>query len=174
MYLMNTIKRYNQQLEIIKNNPIYKLQNYLLEQVKEKHIVNIIFDNLTDLYQLEYDNYQKDPENNKISEMCIREFQDKVDWEKISKHKKLILSECFIREFQDKVDWELICYRQKLSEDFIREFQDKVDWNGICYRQKLSEDFIREFQDKVDWDLISVCQNLSDDFIREFQDKICF
>jgi hypothetical protein len=41
------------------------------------------------------------------------------------------LSEKFIREFQDKVDWEFISRYQKLSEDFIREFKVKVEWNFI-------------------------------------------
>ena len=41
------------------------------------------------------------------------------------------LSEDFIREFQDKVDWDCISKYQNLSEDFIREFQDKVDWQEI-------------------------------------------
>jgi hypothetical protein len=55
------------------------------------------------------------------------------------------LSEDFIREIQDKVDWECISRQQKLSEEFIREFQNKVDWYYIRKYQKLSEDFIIEF-----------------------------
>ena len=39
-------------------------------------------------------------------------------------HKKL--SEEFIKEFQDKVDWHKISEYQKLSEEFIKEFKDKI------------------------------------------------
>ena len=74
----------------------------------------------------------------------------------------------FIRDHQDKVDWEYISKYQKLSEDFIRDHKDKLDWNAISTYQKLREDFIRDHQDKVDWEYISVCQKLSEDFIKEF------
>ena len=109
-------------------------------------------------------------EYQKLSELFIREYQDKVDWYWISVSQKL--SESFIREFQDKVNWSCISEYQKLSELFIREFQDKVDWcwNSMC--QKLSESFIREFQDKVNWAGISSHQKLSESFIRKFQDKV--
>ena len=100
----------------------------------------------------------------------VEEFQDKVNWNYISRYQKL--SESFIREFQDKVNWDYISYYQKLSEEFIREFQDKVIWDYISYNQKLSESFIREFQDKVIWINISSSQELSESFIREFKDKI--
>ena len=53
-------------------------------------------------------------------------------------------------EFQDKVNWDWISKYQKLSEKFIREFQDKVNWYDISKYQKLSDEFIREFRDKVD------------------------
>ena len=106
----------------------------------------------------------------KLSELFIREFQDKVDWWNISTYQKL--SESFIREFQDKVDWHWISEYQNLSEDFIREFQNKVNWYEISKYQKLSEPFIREFQDKVYWRLISRYQKLSNEFIEEFQDKV--
>ena len=106
----------------------------------------------------------------KLSELFIREYQDKVDWYWISEYQKL--SELFIREFQDKVNWSCISEYQKLSELFIREFQDKVDWCWISMCQKLSESFIREFQDKVNWAGISSHQKLSEPFIREFQDKV--
>ena len=36
------------------------------------------------------------------------------------------LSEDFIREFQDKVDWNKVSMYQKLSDDFIIEFQDRL------------------------------------------------
>jgi len=105
-----------------------------------------------------------------ISEEFIREFQDKVNWNYISKYQKL--SESFIIEFQDKVNWVYISPNQKLSEEFIREFQDKVNWSYISKYQKLSESFIKEFKDYVDWYDISTYQKLSESFIKEFKDKV--
>jgi len=106
----------------------------------------------------------------KLSEKFIREFKDKVDWNNISATHKL--SEKFIKEFKDKVDWDCISSYQKLSEKFIRELKGKVSWDCISSYQKLSEKFIREFQDKVDWYNISETHKLSEKFIREFQDKV--
>jgi len=106
----------------------------------------------------------------KLSEDFIREFQDEVDWIYISKYQKL--SENFIREFKNKVNWGCISIHQKLSEGFIREFKNKVNWGCISIHQKLSEGFIMEFKDKVSWGIISIYQNLSEGFIREFKDKV--
>lgn len=55
------------------------------------------------------------------------------------------LSEDFIRDFQDEVDWDYISKYQQLSEDFIREFKNEVDWYFMSIYQKLSEGFIQEF-----------------------------
>ena len=67
--------------------------------------------------------------------------------------KKLEIN-CSIKEFQDKVDWNIISKFQKLSEDFIKEFKEIVNWNNISWKQKLSEDFIYDFQDKLDMDFL--------------------
>ena len=47
-----------------------------------------------------------------------------MNWGNISSYSTL--SEDFIQEFQDKVDWEFISKYQNLS-DFIQEFKDKVN-----------------------------------------------
>ena len=61
------------------------------------------------------------------------------------------LSENFIREFQDKIDWYKISIHQKLSENFIPEFQDKINWSRLSMKRKFSEEFIEEFETKIDW-----------------------
>ena len=103
----------------------------------------------------------------KIGNFVIKTSQKEINWIKVSKNPKK-LSEDFIREFQDKVDWGKISCNQILSEDFIREFKDKVDWWWISHYQTLSEDFIREFKNQVNWRLIYEYQILSENFIREF------
>ena len=73
-------------------------------------------------------------------------YDPSFNWNDIEFYQDNKLSDDFIREFQDKVDWNFISKYQKLSENFIREFQDKVDWYYIAMNQKLSKKFIREFQ----------------------------
>ena len=47
----------------------------------------------------------------------------------VSKNQRL--SENFIREFQNNVEWNKISRYQDLSEDFIRELKDKLNWQKI-------------------------------------------
>jgi len=91
-------------------------------------------------------------------------FEHEKDFKALSKKK---LSEDFIREFEDKVNWYRISKYQVLSESFIREFEDRVNWKEISEYQVLSESFIREFEDRVNWERISKYQKLSENFIRE-------
>ena len=124
----------------------------------------------TNYISLDKINWTKISKHKKLSENFIREFENKVIWSNISTYQNL--SENFIREFKDKINWRKISRCQKLSEDFICEFKDKVNWYCISKEQKLSEDFIREFKDKVDWDYISKNQKISKNFIIEFQNKV--
>jgi hypothetical protein len=108
---------------------------------------------------------------NKLNLNClIKEFENKMHWECISRYQNL--SESFIREFENKVNWYCISIYQKLSESFIREFENKVNWYNISSYQNLSESFIREFENEVNWYNISHSQNLSESFIREFENKV--
>lgn len=59
------------------------------------------------------------------------------------------LSEDFIREFQDKVDWDLISKYQALTEKFIEEFQDKVNWINVALYQFVSYDFLKRHIDQI-------------------------
>ena len=70
-----------------------------------------------------------------------------VDWYYISKCQKL--SEVFIDKYKDKVKWHWISKCQKLSEEFIDKYKDKVDWYYISEYQKLSEEFIEKHMDKI-------------------------
>jgi hypothetical protein len=170
---MNLISIYDNKLENYKNKPYKELQDFLLEKVKEKHIVYKIFNNIYDLCKIEYIEYCKNPQK-KISEMTLREFQNKIDFRYIPKYQ--ILSEDFIREFHYRINW--ICLNNNMipnkgySYDFIRDFQNKVDWFLICEYQYLSEDFIREFQSNINWYIISKYQRLTEKFIREFKNYV--
>ena len=79
------------------------------------------------------------------------------DW-KFYLHNKL--SENFIREFQNKVNWDEVSRCQKLSEDFIREFKNKVNWVCISIYQKLSKDFKKEFKKELNCKLTIYDQTL--------------
>ena len=106
-----------------------------------------------------------------FSDSAVEEFEHKIRWSQVSKAN---LKLRFLNKYQYKVNWDIISSRRyhHLNEQFIIKYQDKVDWPTISREQILSEDFIRKFKDKVDWFLISKHQRFSEDFIREFKHKI--
>ena len=109
-------------------------------------------------------------DDNILSENCIIEMQNGVDWIWISRYQKL--SEKFIKDYKDNLSFWRVCQYQRLSESFIREFRDRVNWTMISKFQQLSESFIREFRDRVNWIQVSQYQRLSEFFIEEFREKI--
>lgn len=102
-------------------------------------------------------------------EDVLKMLQFGIDWKTIS---GLHMSEDCIREFADMVDWSLVTEHSCLSEEFVREFADRVDWNCISVQYQLSEKFIREFADRINWEYISWCQRLPESFIIEFKEKV--
>ena len=89
----------------------------------------------------------------------------KVDYYRLMSNQKL--SEEFIDKYNDKVNWNYISRCQTLSESFIEKYNDKLSWYNISIYQKLSESFIEKYIDKVDWDHILKYQTLSKKFIRK-------
>ena len=60
------------------------------------------------------------PSINVFLNSFIGEFQNKVDWDEISKYH--VLSELFISAYKDKVKWHLASQYQDLSYSFIQNF----------------------------------------------------
>jgi hypothetical protein len=87
----------------------------------------------------------------KLSEACVRENQEHVDWDQVCDD----LSEDFIREFADKLNWLHVSRNSRLSENVIRDFKDQVDWPAVSMSQQLSEPFIEEFCDRISWEQLS-------------------
>ena len=107
-----------------------------------------------------------------------------IDWKGISNNQKLSFN--FIKQYKNKLDWEKLCLNKKieLNIKLIREFQDIIDWNYISKNKnyiskfkKLDEKFIIEFQDKLNWFyILCINKNLifSKKFICNFINKLDF
>lgn len=87
-----------------------------------------------------------------IGELNIRifpkELLDKLEWSLLDYTK---FSEDFIRDYDDKVDWTRVSCDMKLSSDFIRDYADKLDWYLVSYYQVLTDDLVDEFEDRIEW-----------------------
>ena len=88
-------------------------------------------------------------------------------WYYISQCQKL--SEKFIEKYQDKINWNLISKNQnvKLSESLIEKYQDKINWNNISEYQLLSENFIKKYQDKINFSLLLKNKKILKNIIKE-------
>jgi hypothetical protein len=140
------------------------------------------------LKKYNYDIFNKELYNNKLSVEIIREFSKCLYWYQITKNlKEFNLNTIeFIREFKNEVYWLYLTYNLIYLNfntiEFIREFKNKVDWYDIS--NELNElnfntiEFIREFKDKLNWKIISVkIKEYNFDtieFIREFKDRLCW
>ena len=82
-------------------------------------------------------------------EGLLREFNFKLDWWHICVY-GLPLSPDFIREFEDKLDWNILS-RRISNEKIIEEFKDKVNWTDLYLGNKLSEELIKKYKDRIDW-----------------------
>ena len=82
-------------------------------------------------------------------EGLLREFNFKLDWWHICVY-GLPLSPDFIREFEDKLDWNILS-RRISNEKIIEEFKDKVNWTDLYLGSKLSEKLIEKYKDRIDW-----------------------
>lgn len=158
--------------------------NYLLTNVKEKYIVDIIYNYLNDLYQLEYITYNNESKYNCFFHKTVKDMSES-DRLFYTEHflrfliqfdcKKIKECECIHcrRSIHKELFWAVISKKMYLSKNFIKEFQDKLNWKILSRRYIYDENFIREFQDKLDWNTIGISQDLlNENFIREFQDKL--
>ena len=113
---------------------------------------------------LSYVNSEKISIYKKLSEDFIREFIDKVYWERISGYQNLPYAPSFdsLKINSHGKAFHVVKLYQKIS---FESLTIKLDWEAISKNKYISEDFIREFKDKVDWEGISEYQNLIEDFI---------
>ena len=125
----------------------------------------------------------------------IREYKDRVNWEKICRvtiNLDPVTPYAFLREFADKIRWDLVI-KVPREEKFFREFGNRIKpewwanliadknlfndelllkfvniyytWKVIIAFRELSEEFMDKYADYLDWRGISLHQKMSDDFI---------
>lgn len=160
-------------LNIVKERGIVKMIDEYKSQFDIVCLFERLMGNRREYYEMNEDDWKEISKHKGITEEFIREFQNDINWNFVSKFQREKLSLGFIREFQDKLNWkEIFRSPRMLTRDFITEFRERIDWDDISEYHLLSEDFIREFQHNVFWGYISVYQKLSENFIREFRNRV--
>ena len=149
---------YNELLELVNWNEISKnkeLSDEFILEYKDKLNFELLCDSI------------------KLSEDMIRQLDEYVDWNIISKYYKPFTAEFYI-QYKDKLNWFNVCNNNRcLSESVIEECSEFMDWCALSECVKLTEDFVRKHEDKISWNNLSgnlECK-FSLDFISEYKDK---
>lgn len=93
------------------------------------------------------------------TETLLEEYQDKVDWSRISKNRNIHWTIPMIRKFQNCIDWKDFsgyATEETLTESVIATFRDKWNWQKLSENPGviLSFDLLDKFVDFWDWEEI--------------------
>jgi hypothetical protein len=80
--------------------------------------------------------------------------QPAVWWNDELDYSTFHLSYEFIDEFQDKMNWDLISKYQKMDVSFIEKYQDKINWIELSYTRHLKLSILYKFAPKLRWNLL--------------------
>ena len=86
----------------------------------------------------------------------MTEFQDKLDWRKISQYQ--VLTAPFIRDFSHLLDMKLVSRYQTLDMGAIEALKDQLDLKNIFKYQELSDSFVLEHVKELEGD--DICDSL--------------
>ncbi len=103
----------------------------------------------------------------------VRELKDYVSFERLCRFGRKMTEQC-IREFADRIDFHCLSGARELSFDFMDEFRDRLDWNKITekkiYYGHLDDEFLTRFADCLDWHLLSRGSGLLDEQLEKYRD----
>lgn len=90
------------------------------------------------------------------SETTLEKYQDKVDWDEISRNSRIRWTIPMIQKFQKKINWDV--FSDNADEDILTEkhldaFKEKWNWHNLSINGnvELTEELLERFADKWDW-----------------------
>ena len=98
----------------------------------------------------------------KWSEALLEKYQDKVDWNEISKNSYICWTIPMIQKFKNRINWEIFSLyidEEVVTENIIETFKDKWNWHKLSENSgvQLSYDLLDKFADLWDWEEI-ICR----------------
>ena len=93
------------------------------------------------------------------SENLLEKYQDKVDWQNISKNSNILWTIPMIQKFKNRIDWDLFSQyaeRENLTEAVIDAFKDKWNWKELSSNMswEFSYYLLDKYADKWCWEEI--------------------
>ena len=112
------------------------------------------------------------------SDTLLEKYQDKVNWDEISKNRSIRWTIPMIQKFKNRINWELLSEyigEESLSESIIETFKDKWNWHELSSNVEvsLSFDLLDKYADLWHWEEIidRYCSNVFDGQGIEFYER---
>ena len=96
----------------------------------------------------------------------LEKYQDKVNWDEISKNRNIRWTIPLIQKFQKKINWDKFSdYTDEniLTEGTIEAFKDKWNWHNLSNNGNvpLADELLEKYADRWDWEQIIDCYGCS-------------
>ena len=90
------------------------------------------------------------------SETTLEKYQDKVDWDEISRNSRIRWTIPMIQKFQKKINWDVFSDNADediLTEKYLDAFKEKWNWRNLSNNSsvEITEELLERFADKWDW-----------------------
>lgn len=125
---------------------------------------------------LESDAWKEISENENLSMDILEKYQDKLDWDEISKNSHILWTVDGVKKFSRRLDWSEFSFHCSITficEATLREFHDKWDWKKISDRSEVYNnwDLLEKFADEIDWATVITWWNIEnpEGFFKKFQ-----
>ena len=112
------------------------------------------------------------------SDTLLEKYQDKVDWDEISKNRSIRWTIPMIQKFKNRINWELLSEyigEESLSDSIIETFKDKWNWHELSSNVEvsLSFDLLDKYADLWHWKEIidRYCNNVFEGQAIEFYER---
>ena len=117
------------------------------------------------------------------SETLLEKYQDKVDWNEISKNRNIRWTVPMIQKFKNQINWDKFSeYMDEdvLTESIIETFKNKWNWHELSANSnvRLSYDLLEKYADLWDWEEIidrysdNVFEDRGIEFYERYKERI--
>lgn len=120
------------------------------------------------------------------SETLLEKYQDKVDWNEISRNRNILWTIPMIQKFKNRINWDTFSeYFDKIegemvTENIIETFKDKWNWHELSQNSNVSLSFelLDKYADLWDWEEVidRYCNNFYEgkgiEFYERYKDHI--
>lgn len=115
------------------------------------------------------------------TEQLLEKYQDKVDWESVSRSSNVTWTVAMLEKFRKRIDWkELSSTGQKsiLCPEVVEKFENCWDWSELSGNGDLPLETVEKMADRIVWkELVNSFRGFDEirfyeELLRKFSDRI--